>query len=331
MVTGQGDALTMVLGAARVQGLHHALVITGSRGTGKTTVAFAIAAALLCEGSESKEACGTCAACRKVESRIHSDLHVVSVLEDKQDIAVEQVRDLQVTLGRQPVEGSARVVVLDPADRLSEQGQNALLKTLEEPGADTFLLLCTSRPESLLETVRSRTHRLRMLPLAAATVEQVLAEQEIGDPEARRLAARASGGSLGLALDLIEEDVAALHQHLVGFVERPNDISPVACARELLAGAEDRRASGQRLRLVLTYLRALMRESLLASLAHPEVQPYFPDAFPLWNAVFHSLFEAEEDLDLRIGPEQVLTAALFRLQEEWPRLSAVERFPQHSP
>lgn len=323
-VLGQGDALAAMLRSARELRLHHAVLVTGSRGTGKTLVASALAGALLCESGDEESGCGQCAPCRKVESRNHADLHFVSVLEDKQDISVDQLRELQVTLGRRPSEGRARVVIVDPADRLNEQGQNALLKTLEEPGADTFLLLTTSRPERLLETVRSRMHCLRLLPLSASGVEAALDEQKVGDPEARRLAARACAGSLGLALELIEEDVATLHQHLVGYMVRPDNISPVARARELLAGAEGRHASGQRLRLVLAYLRSLIRDSMHASLARPEARSYFPDVFPSWAAVIHSLFQAEQDLDLRIGPEQALTVALFRLGEECPRLGIVD-------
>ena len=323
-VLGQGEALGATLRAARDRRLHHAVLITGSRGTGKSLIASAIAAAVLCESAGEDGGCGDCAACRKVERRSHADLHFLAPLEDKQDISVDQVRELQVTLRRQPAEGRARVAVIDPADQLNEHGQNALLKTLEEPGSHTHLVLTTARPERLLETVRSRAHRLRALPLPAAMVASALESANIGDFEARELAARASAGSLGLAQDLVAEGVGGLHQQLVGFLGRPDDISPIACARGLLEGAEDRQANLRRLRLVLAYLRGLVRDSMVASLARPEARSYFPDVFPSWVAVIHSLFQAEQDLDLRIGPEQVLTATLSRLAEEWPRTGVVD-------
>lgn len=326
-VVGQAAAYERVLGAARALRMHHGLLVSGLRGTGKSTATIAIAQALLCEADDPNAACGACAVCRKVEQGNHPDVHVLSP-EDKQDISVEQVRALAITLGRQPVEGRARVAVLDPAERLNEQAQNALLKTLEEPGTNTFLLVATSRPEGLLATVRSRTHSLRLLPLSRDQVEAALAERDVGDFESRRLAAQSSAGSLGLALELIEAGVSAMHQHLVEFIQRPNDISPMARARDLLGGSADRKAEQRRLRLVLGHLRGLMRESLHASLAHPAAQPYFPDAFTTWAEVIHSLFEAEADLDLQIAPEQALTFALFRLQEELPRLGAVELCPQ---
>ena len=325
---GQGEAYARVLAAARTLHLHHGLLVSGARGTGKSTALRAIAQALLCESEDARGACGACAPCHKVESGNHPDLHVLTVPEDKQDISVEQVRALGVTLGRMAVEGRARVAIIDPADRLNEQAQNALLKTLEEPGAETFLLIATRRPEGLLATVRSRTRGLRVAALAPGQVESELSEREIGEPDSRRLAAARAGGSLGLAIELIEEGVSTLHQHLVEFVQRPNDISPITRARDLLEGCPDRKAAQRRLRLVLGLLRDLLRESLHASLAHPDAQPYFPDAFTAWAAVIHRLFEAEEDLDLQISPEHVLTHALLRLQEGLPRLGAVDACPQ---
>jgi len=327
-IVGQGAALARVLAEARGLRMHHGLLLSGARGTGKSVAATEVAKALLCEAGDDRQACGTCAVCAKVESRNHPDVHVVSVPEDKQDISVDQVRELAVTLGRLPVEGRARVAILDPGDRLNEQAQNALLKTLEEPGRDTFLLVVTSRSEGLLATVRSRMHQVRLIPLSRDQVETALAEQGTGNPGTRGLAAALSGGSVGLAEELVEEGVGRLHQHLVDFTSRPNDISPIACARDLLDGTADRKASQRRVRLVLGLLRGMLRETLHASLAPPEARPYFPDAFTSWAVVFHNLFEAEEDLGLQIAPEQVLTQALFRLQESLPRSGAVEDCPQ---
>ena len=330
-LVGQGQAMERVLAEARALRMHHGLLLSGLRGTGKSSAAIVIAQALLCEAEDSTAPCEVCSVCQRVESGNHPDVHFVSVLEDKQDISVDQVRALAVTLGRLPAEGRARVAILDPADRLNEQAQNALLKTLEEPGQNTFLLIATTRPEGLLATVRSRTRGLRLLPLSRREVETALEDRKVGDSESRRLAAASSAGSLGLALELIEEGVGGMHQHLVEFLGRPNDISPIGRARDLLAGAADRKAAQRRLRLVLGYLRGLMRDSMHASLAPPEARPYFPDAFTSWAAVIHNLFEAEADLDLQIAPEQALTYALFRLQEELPRLGAVELCPQQGP
>jgi DNA polymerase-3 subunit delta' len=312
---GQGAELARVLAAARRLRLHHGLMVTGARGSGKSAAAIEIAQALACTSSDLERACGVCPACLKVASHNHADVHFVTVGEDRQDISVEQIRDLQAVLARRPVEGRARVVIIDPAERLTEQGQNALLKTLEEPGPNTFLLLPTARPEALLATVRSRADRLAVLALSAAQIAELLGQQGVGTAEEQSLAAHHAGGSLGAALELVRAGVSRLHQLLVGFLAAPNDISAIALSRELLAGTSDRQETDARARAVLALARSLLRESLHSSLASPHEHSYLAAAYDAWAATFDELFEAEADLDLRIAPEQVLSHAWLALRE----------------
>ena len=319
---GQAEAMRRVLRRARQLRMHHALVVTGIRGAGKTTAVRSIAQAVLCpEMASVDDACGSCPECRAVAAGNHPDVHWVTVAEDKQDISVEQVRDVQEVMGRRPMQGRARVVLFDPADRLNEQGQNALLKTLEEPGADTFLLLPTSRPERLLGTVRSRADRLRLLPLDSDQLAAALAEAGVNSPAAA-LAVRNAGGSLGLAVELAAEGIELIHQHLVALIERPSEMSAISTARELLRDTEDRAAVDRRMRTVLVVARGVLRESLHAWVAQGIEAPYLADAYDSWASLFERLFEAESDLDLRMAPEQVLSHLLFGLQEELARRAA---------
>ena len=319
-VRGQGDLFALALASARRLRTHHALLVVGPKGAGKSTAANELVRAYLCESPKTDGPCGECAACHRVDTRNHPDLHVLTVAEDKFDIAVEQVRALQETLGRRAMEGRARVVLIDPADRLNEQGQNALLKTLEEPGDRTFLILVASRPEALLPTVRSRVNRLQILPLAAEDLESALAELEIGTVEDRRFAVARAGGSLGRAIELLDAGMTPVHQAVVAFLDRPADMSAISVARSTLEGVGDRKDSEARARLVLACLRAALRDSLRGSLAQSSDPSYFAAAFASWAAAFECLFDAELDLNLRIAPEQILSHALMRLQQEFARL-----------
>jgi len=312
---GQGDEYQRVLARARELRLHHGLLIEGPRGTGKTSAAAEIAAALLCDSDDMAAPCGSCAACRKVASRQHADLEWLEVQEGKHDIAVEQVRQLQSSLGRSIMDGRARVIVVDPADRLTEQGQNALLKTLEEPGAGTHLLLCATRPENLLPTVRSRVARLRLRSLGRTELESELISRNCGHPEDRAVALEWAAGSLGLATALIDDGVTSLHQDLVGLVDHANDISAVSFTARALAGTSSRVEGERRVRLVLAGLRHICRERMFHALALAGGSSYFSTGFAQWAAIFEALFEAEADLGFRIGPDQVLTAAALQIQD----------------
>ena len=316
---GQGAAYREALEQARRLRLHHGLLIEGARGIGKSCAAVELAQALLCESAAMDRGCGTCGSCCSVASGNHPDLHRVVVAEDKHDISVGQVRELQVILGRRVFAGRARVALLDPADRLTEQAQNALLKTLEEPGDHTYLLLPTTRPEGMLSTVRSRAGRLRLRALAEKELFSVLEDCQVGDAHSRSIAAGLASGSVGLARQLIEQGITVGHQQLVDLFERPADISAVALSRALLEGASGRAEAGQRARLQLSCARAWLRTHRLGSLAQQAEASYPALELAPWADVFEILFEAEADLDLRLGAEQVLCSAFLRVQQQLVR------------
>ncbi|MCK5940691.1 MAG: hypothetical protein KAI24_01880, partial [Planctomycetes bacterium] len=178
---GQGEAFDRWVRMARRLQLPHGVVVEGAPGSGKTMVLQYLTAALLCPSDlDPDEPCGMCRTCTRVANDLHPDVQVVRRPRDDAEfvkketsfhrITVHQVRAVQERLLQHAVEGGARVATFVEANRIEEDGQNMLLKTLEEPGAATFLLLESSRPEQLLETVRSRVQRLRVLPLSDAVL-----------------------------------------------------------------------------------------------------------------------------------------------------------------
>ena len=218
---GQGAAFDRWVRMARRQLLPHGVVVEGAPGCGKTTMLQYLTAALLCPSDlDPDEPCGMCRTCMRIANDLHPDVQVIRRPKDEQEfvrketsyhrITVHQVRAVQDRLAQHAMEGGARVAAFVEANRIEDDGQNMLLKTLEEPGAATFLLLETSRPEQLLETVRSRLQRLRVLPLSDAVLRDQL-EREIPQEFARfdDIVSLAQG-SLGRALSLATE--AALSQ-----------------------------------------------------------------------------------------------------------------------
>jgi DNA polymerase-3 subunit delta' len=170
-----------------------------------------------------EDPCGRCAPCQKIEKGIHPDVAVLSEervmvkagrweaksgRSPSRDIVVDQVRDLvdhRLSLAR--FEGRRRFVVIDPADAMNPQAQNALLKTLEEPPEETTLVLVAASPDSLLPTIRSRCLRVPFVPIPAGAIEERLVAAGHA-PDRARLAAALSGGSLGRALALDDDELA---------------------------------------------------------------------------------------------------------------------------
>ena len=204
---GQPAALAAV-GSMIRGGAPHAVLLVGPPGVGKTTLALDLAAGLLCTAEDpAARPCGACRACRLVASGGHPDLHRVGPEGPGRQVViggpgsrVRGIRDLIAELALLPVEGGARVAIVESAHRMNEDAQAALLKTLEEPPAGVTLILCADAEEPLLPTIRSRCARLRLGPVGIREVEAILAEHGVADtPLASRLA-RITAGRPGLAL-----------------------------------------------------------------------------------------------------------------------------------
>jgi DNA polymerase-3 subunit delta' len=186
----------------------HAVLLAGPEGVGKTTLALDLAAGLLCTDPDpAARPCRTCRACRMVEHGNHPDLHWLrpegpggQIVIGGTDARYRGVRNLIADLALLPVEGGARVAVIERADRMNEDAQSALLKTLEEPPAGVTIVLCANDEEQLLPTVRSRCARLRLGPVGSRAVEEILAEHGLADAPAAARLGRLASGRPGLAI-----------------------------------------------------------------------------------------------------------------------------------
>ena len=182
---------------------------------------------------------------------------------DNGSIKIEQVREAIERTGYRPFEGRRRVVVIDEADALVPQAQNALLKTLEEPPPSSVFVLVTARPDVLLPTVRSRCPQLRFRQLSPDEIARGLVARGLGQAEAQAVAAGADG-SLGRALEASAEDlVAAREVARACWRTRRRRADPrrrIDGAKELLSntgrgGASDRDQLSAHLRAMASLLR----------------------------------------------------------------------------
>ena len=189
----------------------HGLLLSGPRGVGKTTLALDLTAGLLCLADDpSARPCRDCAACRKVAADDHPDVHRLAPEGAGDQIRIARIGELAMALSLLAMEGRHRVAIVSAAQRMNPDAQNALLKTLEEPGPGTCIVLCADDTAPLLPTVLSRTAHLRLGPSPVERLTELLVERGAGPPTQARSIAIAARGSLGVALRLSGQPDAVL-------------------------------------------------------------------------------------------------------------------------
>jgi DNA polymerase-3 subunit delta' len=311
------------------------LIFAGPAGVGKRLVALASAQALNCldprrANSHTSEAigydaCGVCAACTRIARGLHPAVLVIEP-GDSGSIKVDPIRDVIEQTGYRPFEGRRRVVIIDEADALVPQAQNALLKTLEEPPSASVLILVSARADSLLPTVLSRCPRLRFHQLGPEDVAAALVRHGKPEAEAHAIAALANG-SVGAALDasadaLVEAREVALRV-LTGFASTDDLRRRIELAKELLpqspgGAAADREHLAVHLRAMATLLRDV--ELVAANgdrrtLANPDVESSFGRLTPFrgdrgmhaFEAIDEALIAIERNAGVKIIADWVAT------------------------
>ncbi len=203
------DSLESLLRAHETRGLGHAWLIAGPPGTGKLNLAMVLAHQLL---SGEQQACapqalsceqaGVFDQLRKAPADTHPDLRLTFPLDDKRTISVDQIRDASAALSLKSLRGGAKVMILEPAEAMTTAAANALLKTLEEPTGQTWIVLISHQPGRLPATIRSRCQQLLI-----ARPAQDVAVRWLGGSTPERVLALAGGSPL-LASEWYDEEIS---------------------------------------------------------------------------------------------------------------------------
>lgn len=286
-ITGHRHLLDLIARAASRGTLPPSVIFAGPDGVGKRMAAVALAQLMNCLAvrhageSIAADSCGACASCKRIARGVHADVLVIEPGETGA-IKIDQVREAIERAAYRPFEGRRRVVIIDDADMMNGDAQNAVLKTLEEPPAASTFVLVTSRPDVLLPTVRSRCQRLRFGRLSPAEVAAVLMRDHDYSQADASAAASLSDGSIGLALEGGSEAFVEARQAAVDLLETA---AATADPRRRLAGAKalagaarggsDRDELARRLRALGSILRdlgALLSRADERSLANADLQ-----------------------------------------------------------
>ena len=191
-------------------------MINGPRGSGKRTLADAIAMALLCREGGGRLPCGGCVVCRRIRAHEHTDVKYLSQKAGKATLGVDEVRVIREDMFLSPSESDLKVYIIENADALTPQSQNALLKVLEEPPHAVYIILIAPSQDKILSTIRSRVQTVNMECFDTQEVIKHLKRLTSGHGEERlALAAQSSGGAIGVALENLEEDRQSERRALV--------------------------------------------------------------------------------------------------------------------
>ena len=238
-VVGQPDAVAVLQRAVGGAGMSHAWLITGPPGSGRSVAARAFAAALECPD----DGCGGCADCRTVLAGTSADVTVVT--PEGLSYGVREARRLVREVGESPVRGSWRIVIVEDADRLTEQAANVLLKTIEEPPPRSVVILCAPTAEELPPTIRSRCRLVTLRTPSAESVADVLVRRDGVDASIASFAARAAQGHVGRARRLARDDEVKRRRREV--LDLPAELGSVAgalaAAAALVEAAEEEAAA----------------------------------------------------------------------------------------
>lgn len=233
----QGEEINSFINHLEKDAIPHAILISGPDGVGKKTLALLISQYLLCESKE--RPCGNCASCVLSSKYEHPDQIIIQkgvplsseVKEGRASIPIEDIREMIHLSGTASLMGGKKVILIHDADAMTSQAQNALLKTLEEPPENTFFLLVTSHPESLLNTVTSRCSRLHLHSWTYDYIMSVL-EKRCIPKEKAEASAELSDGSIGRAIQLSEnQEYWTLREEIIQaffFCTRRSDVLTIS-------------------------------------------------------------------------------------------------------
>ena len=208
-VVGHQLAVSLLARGLENESLAHAYLLVGPPQIGKMTIAINLSQGVNCLDNLVNRPCGECNQCRRINQGLHADVQVVDVQRDaaedvyRKSISLRQIEDIHHSATLKPFEGRYRVFIIREASLLSEEAANALLKLLEEPPDSVLMVLLTSNPDLLPDTIISRCQQLNLSPLPSDVIYRALQDIPGISPVDAMELTKLSSGSIGWAIDAV--------------------------------------------------------------------------------------------------------------------------------
>ena len=304
--------------------ISHAYILTGEAGMGRKTLAKTFAMTLLCEENHSKnDPCGQCHSCIQFQTDNHPD--VIYVTHAKEGIGVDDIREqINGTVQVKPYSSPYKIYIVDEAEKMTVQAQNALLKTLEEPPSYVVILLLTTRSDSFLPTILSRCITLKLKPLYDEVIRDYLTERlhvQKSDAEVYTAFAR---GNLGKAIALSTSDTFAdMRYSVMSLLRNGRNMDMILMMETIKRWKEDRLNIQECLEFMqLWYRDVLMFKATqdMAGLIFREEYKHIREtstksSFRGIEAILEAIDKAKQRLEANVNYELTMELLLLTIKE----------------
>jgi DNA polymerase-3 subunit delta' len=218
--------------AIKADHLSHAYIFTGQNGVGKTLFAKEFVKALNCKNDEN-DSCNSCQNCIRIENHTHPDVFWTDREEKAKFIKIENIRNLQNSVRLSPLESDHKIFIIKEADKMNEEASNCLLKTLEEPSPNTIIILIANSMTPIKDTIRSRCQIIRFHPIPTHIIANQLTGKSETDANKIGWISRFSNGSLGNALELLDDNYYKINNDIITRMVEP-DVDNLVFAEEII-------------------------------------------------------------------------------------------------
>ncbi len=272
-ITGQERAMGFLKRIAINRNFAHAYLFAGIPGIGKMTTALAFALSINCRDSIDGVGCEKCESCKRLMDGNHPDIVVAGPEKGKKTIGIDQIKEINREISYPPAMDGYRIIIVDQAEKMTDEAANAFLKTLEEPPSSNIHILIIRDPGELLATIVSRCQKVPFSPLSPGDIKDLLTKNSVADGEMPDLLARYSEGSIGRATALAEGNFLAQRIYWLDMLDQVLNGPPeklVDSAQNLSVvgkGASEKKMErDEKVSLVLGMWKAWYRDMLVLKL-----------------------------------------------------------------
>ncbi len=297
MIIGHQKQWNFLKGKFEAGQLGHAYLFSGPDQLGKKRFAIEFIKLINCQDLKGNDGCQNC---RLADQGKHPDVLVVKLKEDKSEIEISQIREVQQFLSLKPYYSPFKAVIIDGAEKMNQEAQSCFLKTLEEPKGKTILILVSSLPEMMLPTISSRCQEIKFFPVSKDSIKEYLSEKGASASQAKLLAG-VCDGKPGRAIDFLENP-----EKLEKEKKTLSEVSKI-CGSDLAAKfqyVKKLEEGGQK--EIVGDITKCLRQLLMMKIgieknSQPDYYPALPEKIKAYPALkIKQLIELAEKIDFRL-------------------------------